>query len=238
MTETNTGHAKNVANFVTLIERITALGAAFNPSRASLALSALSTMSTEAQAVLITLDQAEPAYRLAVDAREEIFAPFSKLITRVNSAVKVSGASDEVQETVLTLVRLLQGRRAKAIKDDDPDDDTEHKSASHMGYDERIENFYRLIQLLTSIAEYAPNEPELQLTALETLHTELVAKNTAVTQSEIPLANARIERNQILYAENTGLVDMALDVKEYVKSVFGASSPQYKAISGLRFVKR
>jgi hypothetical protein len=38
-----------------------------------------------------------------------------------------------------------------------------------------------------------------------------------------------------LYNPLSGLVKTALDVKKYVKSVFGASSPQDKQISGLKF---
>jgi len=49
------------------------------------------------------------------------------------------------------------------------------------------------------------------------------------------LSNARITRNDILYKPNTGLVDIAIDTKTYIKSVFGASSPQYKQVSGLEF---
>lgn len=35
----------------------------------------------------------------------------------------------------------------------------------------------------------------------------------------------------------TGLVDIVDDVKKYVKSLFGASTPQYKQISGLKFTR-
>jgi hypothetical protein len=38
-----------------------------------------------------------------------------------------------------------------------------------------------------------------------------------------------------LYADGTGLVDLALLVKKYIKSLFGADSPQYEQISGLKF---
>ena len=38
-----------------------------------------------------------------------------------------------------------------------------------------------------------------------------------------------------LYNPLSGLVQTALDVKKYVKSVFGASSPQFKQVSGLEF---
>lgn len=50
-----------------------------------------------------------------------------------------------------------------------------------------------------------------------------------------PLSNARITRNAELYADDTGLVDRAGLVKKYVKSLYGADSPQFKQISGLEF---
>ncbi|HNP67813.1 MAG TPA: hypothetical protein PKH16_07915 [Aequorivita sp.] len=49
------------------------------------------------------------------------------------------------------------------------------------------------------------------------------------------VSNARLERNRILYQENTGLVDTALGVKKYIKSVYGAASPEYNQIKGIKF---
>ena len=106
-----------------------------------------------------------------------------------------------------------------------------------MSYDSRLDNFFKLIQLLASVPEYNPNEKELKLEHLNTLLEELKAKNTAVVETTIPLSNARISRNDILYKNDTGLYDVAMDVKTYIKSVFGATSPQYKQISKLDFKK-
>ena len=44
-----------------------------------------------------------------------------------------------------------------------------------------------------------------------------------------------IDRNQTLYNPLSGLVKVAKEVKLYIKSVFGATSPQYKQISDLEF---
>ena len=68
--------------------------------------------------------------------------------------------------------------------------------------------------------------------------SEKTAKNTAVINALTPLSNARIARNNLLYNTGTGLVDLAGEVKKYVKSVFGTTSPQYKQVSGLKFTKR
>jgi hypothetical protein len=45
----------------------------------------------------------------------------------------------------------------------------------------------------------------------------------------------RISRNKSLYTPNTGIVDTATKSKDYVKSIFGATSPEYKMVKGLKF---
>ena len=67
------------------------------------------------------------------------------------------------------------------------------------------------------------------------IFNELKAKNLSVITAEVSLSNARIARNDIMYKENSGLVFIAVDVKTYIKSVFGATSPQFKQTSNLKF---
>ena len=237
-----TGHAKNVANFDDLISFATGYGTAFNPSKPSIKLTALQTLATSAKSAINAVNAALPAYSNAVAARESAFEPLSKLITRVNNALKATDTTEQVDESAKTLVRKIQGTRANAKKTDEEKaaekaagKETKEISSSQMSYDSRLDNFDKLIKLLTSVTLYAPNEADLKVTALTTLYTDLKTKNTAVVTATIPLSNARISRNDILYKTNVGLVDIASDVKVYVKSVYGASSPQYKQISKLKF---
>ena len=92
-----------------------------------------------------------------------------------------------------------------------------------------------LIELLNS-SGYAPNEAELKLAALTAYSTALKNANTAVISATTPLSNARITRDEALYAEGTGLIALAALVKKYVKSIYGADSPQYNrsAVSNSR----
>jgi hypothetical protein len=48
-----------------------------------------------------------------------------------------------------------------------------------------------------------------------------------------PLSNTHIARNTVLSKENTGLIAITLDTKTYVKSLYGATSPQHKQVSKL-----
>lgn len=243
MTSTSeTGHAKNVANLETLITAITAYGRDYNPSKESIKLTALQTLLANSKASLNAVNVAHSAYSNAVAARESAFQPFSKLITRVNSVLKASDTTEQVDESALTIVRKLQGRRAstKLTEEEIKALEAEGKevnqiSASQQSYDSKLENFDKLIMLLSSVPLYNPNEEDLKITSLTALYNEFKTRNTDVLTATIQLSNARISRNEILYKTATGLVDIAYDTKMYIKSVFGATSPYYKQISKLEF---
>jgi hypothetical protein len=239
-----TGHAKNVANFEDLISFCTGYGTAYNPSKASIKLPALNSQFTSAKNSLTTVNTLLPPSTNAINAREIVFTPLSKLITRVVNAVAASNVTKQVFADVKTIARKLQGKRGSdklpTIVDDPntPEDESQKSiSASQMSFDNRIENMDKLIQLLASQPGYAPNETDLKVATLTALLADMRTKNTAAINALTPLSNARIARNTILYATGTGLVDTAGEVKKYVKSVFGGTSPQYKQVSGLKFTK-
>jgi hypothetical protein len=237
-----TGHAKNVANYEKFIADVTALGATYNPSKANLKLTALNTQLTAAKTAISAVNTAETAYKNAVGARDAAFKQLDKLITRVSNALKASDTTRQVIADATTLVRKLQGRRATPRMTDAEKLAAEAQgkkvvevSASQRSYDNRLDNFDRLIKLLTSVPAYAPNEADLKVVALTTLYNDLKAKTGAVTFAEVSLNNSRINRNDLLYKPSAGVVDTTVDMKTYVKSVYGTSSPQYKALSGMKF---
>ena len=237
-----TGHAKNVTNLESLISSITAFGASYNPSKESIKLPALQALLTASKLSLEAVNATQSSYSVAVDAREIAFGPFNKLITRVNSALKASDSPVEVDESAQTIVRKLLGRRAgaKLTEEEKKALEAEGKevnqiSVSQMGYDTRLENFGKLISLLSTVPQYNPNEEDLKIDALKLLYNQLKSKNTDVVTAWFQLDNARNNRNGIIYQSLTGLVDLAADTKMYIKSVFGATSPEYKQVSKLSF---
>ncbi|MFN9502115.1 MAG: hypothetical protein ACK57K_12395, partial [Chryseotalea sp.] len=143
-----------------------------------------------------------------------------------------------------TINLKIQGKRAKAkekpeTNTTDPQPQTPKTiSTSQQSYDKLTDHFAQLIATLTAEPKYTPNENELTVTSLNTLLTDLKAKNTAVISATTALSNARIARDKALYDETTGILAIAQDVKQYVKSLYGASSPQYKQVTALKFTKR
>lgn len=240
-----TSHAKNVTNLESLITSITAFGTSYNPSKDSIKLPALQTLLTNSNNSLITVNTAQSSYSIAVDAREVAFEPLGKLITRVNSALKASDSTVQIDESAQTIIRKLRGKRASAKLTDEEKQALEAEgkaanqiSVSQMGYDTRLDNFDKLISLLSTVPQYNPNEEDLKINSLKALYADLKTKNTDVVTAYIQLDNARNSRNVVLYKPLTGLVDLASDSKTYIKSVFGSTSPQYKQVTKLTFVSR
>ncbi|MDO9155170.1 MAG: hypothetical protein Q7U47_15925 [Paludibacter sp.] len=231
-----------MTNLESLISAVITIGVAYNPSKDSIKLPALQSLLTAANESLIALKTAESANFTAIDVRELAFKPTGSLFTKVSNALKASNSSIQADETAKTILRKLQGKRASAKLTDEEKTALEAEgkevnqiSASQMGYDERVDNFEKLISFLQSIPDYNPNEEELKIETLQTLLTDLKVKNGEVMKIYFVLETARGVRNDLLYKPLSGVVDLAADVKSYIKSVFGATSTQYKLVSKLRF---
>lgn len=135
--------------------------------------------------------------------------------------------------------RKLQGKRAKATETTiDPNAPVPNTiSTSQQSYDQPIEHFSKLIEILKSEPTYTPNETELKVTTLNTQLTAFKTANINVTNAYTAVSNARIARDKTLYKEKTGMYDVTLDVKNYVKSLYGISSPEFKQLSKIKFSK-
>lgn len=85
-----TCHAKNIANFEQLINIATALGTIYNPSAASLILSALQAILEAGRSAQADVGAKETQETAAAKQRETAFAGQSKLATRVVAAYAAS----------------------------------------------------------------------------------------------------------------------------------------------------
>lgn len=238
-----TGHAKNVANFEDLISFCNGYAGSYNPSKAILQIGNLTTLHSNAEASITGVTNAKNTFTVATNQRQTAFDPLRKLCTRIVNALDATDATDKLVKDAKTINNKIQGKRAatkpakpKAADSEAAEDKT--ISVSQQSYDALIDNFGKLIDLVGTEPTYTPNETELQISTLQTNLGSLKATNTAVVTAYTNYSNARITRNNILYGQTSGLVDVALEVKKYVKSVFGATSPQYKQVSKLEFKKR
>lgn len=164
-----TGHAKNVANFDELIGFCTGYGAAYNPSKASIKLAAMSTLLATAQATLATQKTAKTAFDNATNTREITFKPLKKLATKVINSLSATDALRQTVDDAKTVNFKIQGRRASAKAKTKPPvegkaaEEDNSISVSQQSFDSNVDHFAKLIQTVTAETLYKPNEVELQV---------------------------------------------------------------------------
>lgn len=230
------GHAKNVANFQDLIAYCTAYGATYNPPKTILQIASLNNLYTTALTELSALTTAKNVFDTVTGDRQVAFENMKPLATKISNFLSITDATKQTIADAKTINKKLQGKRATTIsKTKTPDNQI---SVSRQSYDMLTENFSTLTDLISSVPSYTPNETELTIASLTAFRTNLQSANTNVINAKVAYSNARISRDNILYSENTGLVSIAQDVKNYVKSIFGATSPEYKQVSRIKFSSR
>ncbi|WP_312903058.1 hypothetical protein [Chryseobacterium taichungense] len=237
-----TGHSKNIANLQDLISFCTAYGDKYNPVKEELKISSLEALYEDA---LLKLNEAQTKKTLfdnATNQRAEVFKELNPLATKVVNALAVSETNPLMLNNAKSYNKKLQGRTKAKTEAEKSGEETENPtrtiSTSQQSYDSKINHFSNLIQVLEQSAAYNPNEEELKIIALQDKLADMKGKNTTLIHANTEYSNARLSRDQVLYNNLTGLCQIAKEVKQYVKSVFGATSPQYKQISSLLFVKR
>lgn len=224
-----TGHAKNVANFHDLITHCQGFGTAYNPSKTSLKIANLLIQKTTAQTLLAAVIPKKTAYEGGEDLRVAAFDGLKTLSTRIINSLASTDATDATVANANAYNKKIQGTRNK------PKDEESSISASQMSYDQLIQHFEGLISVVSAESLYAPNEADLKVTNLNAFLTNMKQTNDALALLDDALKQARIQRNNHLYNEETGLVETAKAVKKYVKSVFTANSPQYELVNSIKF---
>lgn len=248
-----TGHAINVANLKVMTSRLEGFGTRYNPTNSLIRISALQTLHTDATAALAAVTAARPAYTDAVNQRQEVFQAMGKLATRIlNAYDSTEAVTDRMVDDAKTIIRRIRGTRkdnttataapsetSESAEDRAPGTDAETRriSVSQRSFTQQVEHFAKLIALVAQEPTYAPNETELQNAQLSAFKDSLKAANDNAISATTPYLQAIIARNKLLYTEKTSLVDVAQEVKKYVRSVSDITLAEFRQISGLKFTR-
>jgi hypothetical protein len=235
------GHAKNVANLQKLKEQVTVY-TLYNPPVDNLKIPQLQSLYTSAVAKLAEVEDKRTANKNAIALRQTAFENLKPTSTRIINLLDILGLAEGTLNQAKTLNRTIQGTKNKPKPPTENPENGQQSSnnpisTSRQSYTQQAENFGILLQLLATIPAYTPNEDELKLTNLTPYHESLVSTTQTVDQTEAELNVKLIERNQILYAEGTGLYDIAQNVKKYVKGLYGATSTEYANVSSIKFTE-
>jgi hypothetical protein len=230
-----TGNAKNIANYKLILSYLKEMDAAYNPVYAPIKLTALETKAGECDAVMNRVEGSLNPYKNEVNARDREYGKMKDLTIGARAALKGCGAGADVMKDARGMVNKVLGRRTGPKPKKDPDNpDWDPKSISQLSFDLRRANFSEFVAFLSTQTIYTPNETELKAASLRTYTDGLGSFNDRVNAAYAPLVQARKERDIVLYAPDTGISELTGTVKGYCKSVLGVKDPLFKKINGIK----
>jgi len=233
------GHTKIVSNAKLLLQQIEALGVNYNPSNDKLISSNLIDIYEKAIVLQENLTVLLPLYTLAVDERQQLFAPINKKTTKLKLAYKTTeGVTAAQLEDFMTIARKLKGYSKRKKQDATLIEDFKtNYSTSQMSFDYRTQNYGLLISLLENTPNYNPNEEEFKIAFLKNEKEMLLKATHKVTENQIPLTNARGLRNHHFYTAEDNLVDTFNLAKDYIATILDSNTLTYNAIVKIKFKK-
>lgn len=236
-TFSESGHAINISNFKLLIDTCTGFAGGYQPSNPDLVIAAMTAKWTNATAIHDALTASLMTSKDPINDRELLFAPLNKRITRVMNYLDSTKASASFKKDARGFADVIRGKNlsGKAKKLADGSLNPEFVSTSHMSYIMRLDNLKKLVVLLGTNANYAPNEADLRMAELNLLVNEMSAMNDGIGSIISPLNQLRIDRNVALYEPETGIYSVSLACKKYVRGVFGAKSAQAALVGAIKF---
>jgi hypothetical protein len=240
-----TGRAVSVGNLEKVYASIIGLGSRYDPGNPDILPPAVLAELTNEKNALKQINIMAAPWITAVNDRFLELDPLGKLVVRAYNAAAASNITKTFLADLKTQVRKITGQRATHKVQFEPgtsgtptEESMKQISASQMGIDNRLNHFDAFIQLLASEPNYNPNEADLKVAALTAKHAALSTKNSSVISAWPNLANARIACDNYLYHNGNSGVEIAVKIKAYYKSAYGARSGEYKQISGLKFPRK
>ncbi len=240
----DTGHAKNVANFNKMIAACTGYGTAYNPSNPNLAIKAMTPQAAGGDASVKAVAPAQKPYKDAEDARHQPFIDLPQLVRDAyNELASCDGVSATTLQTALNLEKKIAGtNRAPKPKGvtppvNPPEPTKKSHSTSQQSFDMRLAAFNDFISLLAGEPNYITNQPDLMVTALTSTAATLGALNQAIEPVYTPYQTALTVRDTALYFPVTGIYDTQAKVKKYVSGNRALSATAKKEVLSLKFTK-
>ncbi len=230
-------NVKNLQAFEKLIGCCTGFEGKYNPGQQNLQVNALATLLNNAQQAIHGVRQAETAYDNATNQRETLHRSTRLLATRAVSALRAHNVDAFTLADANTALRMIQGKvNRQPVPAAEATEVKTPRRARGFDYVTQARYFADLVETISKVPGYAPSEPELTVTGLVRHRDELAKANKRVARATVALRFARNHRDAVLYGSK-GLYLTARATKDYVLSVFGTLSAEFKAVRGLRFTK-
>lgn len=207
----------------------------WNPSNPLLTLANLQAALDGGYPVARDVEAKVAPFDIKVNNRQAAYAKIAPMVRASRRYLKSSGATEaEIADANSLINDILNQKSAPKLKlnPNQPGAVLENShSTSHQSFDSRLGNLIGLRELYGNIIAYKPNEDGVKLTAFEAQITECQTTNEEIATAFVAALNAWHTRDAKLYNDIDSILELFRDAKEYYKSLYTPSDPQYKSVT-------
>ncbi len=242
----DTGHAVNVGNYNSLVVILKNAGGRYQPANPDHEVAELEKKAQPAMDAVTDVAGPEELYDQAVNDRK---ADFELLKPKTNNALGSFTNSKDVtpdeKARATTKAKLIKGTNAKKKEKKEgekstpekPQEITEKKhSVYQLSYVKRAANLSDFVSILENNSAYKPKDADAKPATLRAFHGKLVGHNSNVETAFQPYLDKLKDRDIKLYSA-TGIVNTALEIKDFVKKSDKFTKDEKKRIAAIKFRK-
>jgi hypothetical protein len=232
--KSESGHVTNLWLAKEIISICEGYGGDYQPTNPLISLLSMKSITDNAESLHRIYTEKQMKYKTGVNAKEAMVKRLKFLTKKSIHFYESTGATKEQLESAKVYLRKITGSNVRKKRDENHRVLPGQISNCQMGVDNLMDNFDKLLCYLAMQEEYSPMEPEIKVVNLQAFLDELNAMVEEVFDLKTANENAMIARDNCMYMEGTGLVDVTLLCKKYVGSVFGARSEKAKLVMKLK----
>ncbi|HYG02222.1 MAG TPA: hypothetical protein VD927_07225 [Chryseosolibacter sp.] len=224
---------QQVAAFDKVLGFCGTLGSRYQPIKESINPSGLQETLLRAKQSMELVNVWWEANTSAISERSRVHRQLPVLTTRVVNSLALAGAPSQLIEDVMNIKRRFyyQKPEKNGTKQAEPNVSGKGNPAAQLSYLSMAELFEKFLQLVKSFRAYASNETDLTIESLQQHLALLKRLSDNVRATEIQLAVARSNRNEIIRA----MMKEAGDVKRYIRAAFGHASEEFRFVTKIKF---
>jgi hypothetical protein len=207
----------------------------WDPSNPLLTISKLDTQLDEGYTIAADVPAKLAPQKILINQRQATYDKIKPFVRSSRRYLNSCGATEAEIADAASYIDNLLGTNGAPKPKDNPDTPANEAlnshSVSHLSYDSRYGNLVAYRAFLGNVSAYQPNEDPITLASADALIAECAAANDAVSAGFVPLSNAWNLRDDKLYTGENSIYEVFRAAKEYYKSLYAPSSPQYRTIT-------
>ncbi len=230
-------HKKNIENFFGIIAACGEFGSKYNPANEDLTIAKMTARYDEAVILDKNYSVGAMELKVLINAQQTLFKELKSLCRRAYNSLKCSKENSGNKLSAKRKMEEITGDKVRRKKDEDGNVLEHTKSNSQLGMDDVLGKFYEFIVWLKNMTFYNPQEEILKVTGLLEFGEKVDEAKKSVVLKRSVVKDLMLKRDKGLYGDDTGLVDVSLACKSYVKSLYGARSEEAMTVTKI-LVKR